>query len=112
MGGPVSKCIDYIYDNLHCKIQVDGLADEAGLSKTYLSKLFHKETGMTIVQYIMDKKLDAAKNLLMFTEHTTSEIANYLNFSSESHFINAFKKSTGLTPKKFKQYNFRTPLRN
>lgn len=109
---PVSRCIDYIYDNLHCKIQVDDLADEAGLSKTYLSKLFHKETGMTIVQYIMDKKLDAAKNLLMFTEHTTSEIANYLNFSSESHFINAFKKSTGLTPKKFKQYNFRTPLRN
>ena len=104
---PISRCIDYIYDNLHCKIQTDDLAREAELSKTYLSKLFHKETGKTIVQYIMEKKLDAAKNLLMFTEHSTTEIANYLNFSSESHFISAFKKSTGLTPKKFKQYNFR-----
>ena len=60
----------------------------------------------------MGKKLDAAKNLLMFTEHSSLEIANYLNFSSESHFISVFKKSTGLTPKKFKQNNFRQTLRD
>ncbi|MBQ2530561.1 MAG: helix-turn-helix transcriptional regulator, partial [Treponema sp.] len=109
---PISRCIDYIYDNLHCKIQMEDLSHEAGLSKTYLSKLFHKETGKTVAQYIMEKKLDAAKNLLMFTEHSSLEIANYLNFSSESHFISVFKKSTGLTPKKFKQYNFRQTLRD
>ncbi len=109
---PISRCIDYIYDNLHCKISIEDLAEETNLSKSYLSKLFHKETGKTVVHYIMDKKLDAAKNLLMFTDYSSSEIANYLNFSSESHFISAFKKSTGITPKKFKQYNFRKPLRD
>ena len=100
-------CIDYIHKNLHCKIQVEDLAEQVGLSKTYLSKLFHKETGKTIGQYVMEKRLDAAKNLLMCTDYSTSDIANYLNFSSESHFISCFKKSTGLTPKKFRQYNFR-----
>lgn len=109
---PVSKCIDYIYDNLHCKIQIEDLAEKCDLSCSYLSKLFHKETGTTIVHYIMEKKLEAAKNLLMFTDYSTSEIANYLSFSSESHFISSFKKSTGITPKKFQQYNFRKNLRD
>ncbi|MBR1721711.1 MAG: AraC family transcriptional regulator [Treponema sp.] len=104
---PIQLAIDYIYDNLHDKILLEDIAESAGLSQTYLSKLFHKETGIGISDYIISKRIEAAKNLLMFTEYTTSEISNYLNFSSESHFIATFKKRTGITPKKFRLYNFR-----
>ncbi len=104
---PVQKTIDYIYDNLHEKIQLSDLAQAAGFSESYISRLFHKETGSSISTYIIEKKVDAAKNLLIYTEYSTSEISNYLNFSSESHFISTFKSKTGTTPKKFRLYNFR-----
>ena len=104
---PITRCIDYIYNNLHSPISLDELAAEAELSEGYLSKLFRKEVGVTIVQYIMSKRIDAAKNLLIFSEYSTVEIANYLCFSSESYFINVFKKLTGLTPKRFRELYYR-----
>lgn len=105
---PITQCIDYIYDNLHNKISLDALADVSGLSPSYISKLFHSETGITIAQYIQNKRIDAAKNLLIFTEYTTTDIANYLNFSSESYFINVFRRNCGLTPKKFRALHYRS----
>ncbi len=105
---PVIQCIDYIYDNLHNKITLDDLADVSDLSPSYISRLFHSEVNVTIAQYIQNKRIDAAKNLLVFTEYTTTDIANYLRFSSESYFINVFRKNCGLTPKKFRKMHFRS----
>jgi AraC-like DNA-binding protein len=109
---PIQLAIDYIYDNLHNKILLEAVAEASDLSSSYLSKLFHKETGMTVSDYVIARRVDAAKNLLMFTDYSTSEISNFLNFSSESHFIATFKKVTGLTPKKFRLYNFRNKVYN
>lgn len=107
---PISLCIDFIYDNLHSKISLDDLSEVSNLSPSYISKLFHLEVGTTVNQYIMSKKIEAAKNLLIFTEYTPVDISNYLCFSSESHFISVFKKVTGLTPKKFRTVHFRYKL--
>lgn len=104
---PIVQCIDYIYENLHNKISLEEIAEVSGLSTSYVSKLFHKEVGITMAQYIQNKKIDAAKNLLTFTEYSTIEIANYLSFSSESYFINVFRKNCGLTPKKFRLMSYR-----
>lgn len=104
---PIQLSIDYIYDNLHNKILLSDMADYAGISESYLSKLFLKETGQNVSAYIINKRIDAAKNLLVYTEYSTSDISNFLNFSSESHFIATFRKLTGITPKKFRLYNFR-----
>lgn len=105
---PIIQCIDYIYDNLHNKISLDDLAEVSGFSSSYISKLFHSEVNVTIAQYIQNKRIDAAKNLLIFTEYTTTDIANYLRFSSESYFINVFRKNVGLTPKKFRKNHYRS----
>lgn len=101
-------CLDYIYDNLHSKISLEKLADIVGLAPTYLSKLFHKEVGMTISSYILKKRIEAAENMLKYSEYSCSEISNYLCFSSESHFIQVFKKTTGFTPKQYREQFFRT----
>ena len=105
---PITQCIDYIYDNLHNKISLDDLAQVSGLSTSYVSKLFHSEVGITIAQYIQSKKIEVAKNLLIFSDYTTTDIANYLQFSSESYFINVFRKNCGITPKKYRVLHFRT----
>ena len=107
---PVQKTIDYIYDNLHEKITLGNIAENAELSESYISRLFHKETGTSISTYLMKKRIDAAKNLLAYTQHSISEISSFLNFSSESHFISMFKKSCAVTPKKFREKNFRNKI--
>jgi len=101
-------CLDYIYDNLHTKISLGQLANKVGLSETYLSKLFHKEVGSTICGYIIKKRIEAAENMLKFSDYSSTEISNYLCFSSESHFIQVFKKITGYTPKHYREQFFRT----
>lgn len=105
---PVILCFDYIYNNLHTKITLDKLAEVSGMSPTYISKLFHKEVGITISDYIVKKRIEAAENMLKYSDHTCIEITECLRFSSESHFIHVFKKHTGYTPKCYREKFFRT----
>ncbi len=105
---PIVTCIDYIYDNLHSKITLDDLADITSLSAPYLSKLFHREMGITIKQYILRKKVEAAENLLKFSDYPCSSISQYLGFGTESHFISVFKNCTKTTPKEYRERFFRT----
>ena len=105
---PILICLDLIYDNLHNKITLNDLADNVGLSAPYLSKLFHKEVGVTVSQYISQKRVEAAENLLKFSDYSCIEISNYLCFNSESYFIQVFKSYTKLTPKEYREKFFRT----
>ena len=105
---PVSLCLDYIYNHLHYKITLKELAEAAELSESYLSKLFRKELGVTISQYIAQKRVEAAENLLKYSDYSCIEISNYLCFNSESYFIQVFKSYTKMTPKEYRNKFFRT----
>lgn len=104
---PVLRCIDYIYDNLHTRITLETLAEHVHLSPTYLSKLFKKETGRSLSDYIQRVKVDTASNMLLYSEHNPAEIASFLAFPSQSYFTQVFKKHTGMTPTRFKANNLR-----
>lgn len=104
---PIVKCIDYIYDHLHETIHLNELAKYISLNASYLSVLFHRETGKTITDYILAKKIEAAKNMLRYSDYSQTEISNFLAFSSNSHFITTFKKYAGMTPKQYQEKNFR-----
>lgn len=98
----IIKCVDYIYDNLNIKLTVSDIADHLQMSPTYLSKLFSKEVGMPISAYIKEQKLKAAANMLLYTDSSISEISEYFNFASQSHFTTAFQELYNLTPKKYR----------
>ncbi|MDF2941842.1 MAG: AraC-type DNA-binding protein [Herbinix sp.] len=100
-------CIDYIYKNIHTRITLKDLADHLVLSESYLSKLFVKEVGMSISDYIRLKKIEKAENLLKYSDYNIIDIANYLSFSSQSHFTKAFEKQVGLSPKKYRDKYYR-----
>lgn len=100
--------LDYIYDHLHDRVMVTDIAEHVKLSPQYLSRLFHDEVGITISAYIMEKRIESAENMLKFSDYSPLDIGNYLNFSSHSHFIMAFKKHTGLTPREYREKFFRT----
>ncbi len=104
---PIVLCIDYIYNHLHEAIRTEDLAEHTGLNRSYLSTLFKKETGQTVSGYILSKRMEAAKNMLKFSDYSYAEIASILAFSSQSHFIRAFRAQTGYTPKEFRDKYFR-----
>lgn len=105
---PITICIDYIYNHLHEHIGVETLSSVANLNKSYLSTLFKKETGVSISDYILSKRLEAAKNMLKFSDISYSEISSILTFSSQSHFTRVFKTHTGFTPKEYRNTYFST----
>jgi AraC-like DNA-binding protein len=57
---------------------------------------------MTITEYIMDEKLETAKQMLTYSEHTLLEIASFLAFCSHSNFTAHFRKRYGNTPKEYR----------
>ncbi len=107
---PVIMTMDYIYDNLHSKISVDAIAEYTSLSTSYLSRLFHKEVGVTITSYIAKKRIEAAENMLKYSDYSPLDIGNYLAFTTHSHFISTFKKYIGMTPREYRKQYFRSNL--
>ena len=103
---PITACIDYIYAHIKERITIEDLANYTGLSVSYLSKLFKKELGISVSDYIREKKIEKAQNLLKYCDYSLVDIANYLSFSSQSHFIQVFRQMVGMTPKKYRDLNY------
>ncbi len=101
----ISVCKEYIYSHIKERITIEDLADELGVSASYLSRLFKKETGDSVSAYIRSQKIEIAKNLLQYSEYSMIDIANRLSFSSQSHFIQQFRENVGMTPKKYRDLN-------
>lgn len=99
----ITRCKDYIYSHLHDKISVQDLADKLEMNADYLSALFHKCEGITLSDFILNEKINLAKNMLVYSEYSYIEIASYLGFSSQSHMGRHFKKITGITPGKYRE---------
>ncbi len=97
------QLLDYISDHLHERIFVEEIAAAVGKSVPYISRLFAKEMGTTLSDYITQKKIETAASMLQFSDYTALEISSFLSFSSQSYFIKQFKKYIGITPKEYRE---------
>ena len=88
------------------------ISKEVGYDYSYLSNLFSSVEGITIEKYIINQKIEKAKELIAYKELNLNEIAFQLGYSSVQHLSNQFKKVTGLSPSHFKKIkeNRRKPL--
>lgn len=102
----VRKCIDYIYEHLQEELTLAVLAGHVGLNPSYLSKLFSKETGMTVKNFVTRAKITTAENLLRYSDFSCLEISTALGFSSQSAFISVFRKCSGMTPVKYRELHY------
>ncbi|MDT8861817.1 helix-turn-helix domain-containing protein [Alkalihalobacillus sp. MEB130] len=98
---PINECISYIYLHLYEEVHLKHLAELINLHPNYLSRLFNKEVGMSLREYIQRLKINEAKNLLVYSDYSLSKIASILNFHDQSHFSRVFKKVAGITPKQY-----------
>ncbi len=103
----INRCKDYIFSHLHDRITVEDLAREADCNPNYLSGLFKKCEGVSISTFILQEKINRAKNLLIYSDYSFIEIASYLGFSSQSHLGKQFKRFTGYTLRQYRENNGR-----
>lgn len=94
----MSTVIEYIHDNLEADISLNTLAKTAHVSKYHFLRLFKNKTGLSPHQYIIAGRVCKAKALMMKGE-SLSQVALTVGFSDQSHFIRAFRKIYGYSPK-------------
>ncbi|MBR3358736.1 MAG: response regulator [Solobacterium sp.] len=94
----VSTIKDYIDEHLSENIRKEDLTDLMHLNEDYLTRLFKKETGMSIKAYIIQRKMYAARELLQTTSLSVSSVAIQMGYSNFSHFAASYKKEFGITP--------------
>jgi AraC-like DNA-binding protein len=95
----IERILDYINSNLSEDLSMDKLASVFYLSKYYLMRKFKHQTGYTVHNYILQKRLIAANALIKKGKSITTTCIE-CGFGDYSNFVRAFKKSFGLSPKK------------
>jgi AraC-like DNA-binding protein len=81
----------------------DYISEKLNYDYTYLSNLFSEVKGITIQHFIINHKIERAKELILYDELDLTEIAYKLHYSSVAHLSNQFKKVTGQTPSFYKK---------
>ncbi len=101
----VERAIRYIDENLHSLVTVDEVAGALGYNRDYLSKQFLTACGMTMKKYIDQKRLGAAKHLLVSSKMSVTQVARAVGFEEPQHFYKFFRYHEKLSPNQFRKLN-------
>lgn len=93
---------NYIDKNYQKKITLDSLAAMTHNSKYYLSHAFKEFSGQSIIDYLITRRIEVAKSLLVTTNHTIGSIANMVGYETTSYFSSSFKDRMGVSPLKYR----------
>lgn len=99
----IQRILLYLHKNFRNDITLQEIAKYSSFSPHYVSQLFHAETSLTLTQYVTKLRLEYAKNLLLSTDHSITEICGKCGFRSFAHFLRCFKGTYGTSPSKFRQ---------
>mgnify|MGYP003582244289 CR=1 FL=1 len=95
---------DYVRDHLHADISIEVLADIAGLSCGHFNRAFRASYGVSPHQFLIDRRVARAAELLTQSTQSVAEIANAAGFSSSSHMGSQFKKRMGVSPAAYRRH--------
>lgn len=99
----VQKTISLIEYDLSSNLSLSSLATTQNISPGYLATIFKKETGMTVTEYIIDKRITLAMQLLKTTRLQVQTVALHCGIMDVQYFSKVFKKKTGMTPKSYRE---------
>ena len=95
--------LQYIEKKLTHNLTLEKVATYMNISPHYFSKLFKAQVGINFVDYITQRKINQAKEMITTTDHSLCSIAYALGFNEANYFSKVFKKTTGLTPSKYRE---------
>jgi len=99
----VEQICAYLSANYHQKFSLTEVAARFYLSPYYLSRLFRRVTGQSIVDYINNRRIEAAQKLLETTELSISAVAEQTGFASAAHFRRVFREVMGTGPLQYRK---------
>lgn len=98
-----ADCVfEYIRKNFLKNIDITAIADNVGISYSYVRKIVKQKTGKSVVDYINGLRIEEAKRLLRQTNMNIAEIANQAGYNNDQSFNRFFKKYEGITPGEFR----------
>ena len=100
---PVFEIHEYINEHFASDCSLKKLASIVNLSPNHLHAIFKESVGLTPYEYVLRKRVELAKKLIITGEKSMLDIALETGFCSQSHFSKVFKKQTGTTPAQFKK---------
>ena len=101
----VRKTVAYIESDLAGDLSLHKLAQLQNINASYLSTLFHKETGKTITEFVNEKRMELASHLLGTTQMQIQTVARHCGMSDVNYFSKIFKKIYGVTPRQYREEN-------
>lgn len=102
----VRECCDYIHLHLDEPIRLADIAQAVGYTEYYLTKKFHRETGVRLSDYLRDARLEQASEALRSTHKSLQQISEELQFGSCNYFGKVFTKKYGISPAAYRQQAF------
>lgn len=103
---PIYELLDFVHANYQKQLSVDDIAQSIPINKNKCTALFNQYTQLSPINYVIDFRLNKAKELLQTTDYSISEICYSVGFNNISYFITKFKQKYHCTPLKFrKQFN-------
>ncbi|WP_099467213.1 response regulator transcription factor [Konateibacter massiliensis] len=93
----------YILEHIQETIYVEDIANVVFLNSQYLMRIFKKETGLSILEFITEERVRLAKELLVNTDFPINKVADSVGFNHYSYFTKIFKRSTGVAPAVYRQ---------
>ncbi|MES1022152.1 AraC family transcriptional regulator [Gloeocapsa sp. BRSZ] len=95
------QALDYIQAHLNEAISLDAIASAIGISRYYFCTQFKRSTGVAPYEYVLQQRVERAKQLLRRGELSIADVALKVGFADQTHFTKHFRKITGVTPAKF-----------
>jgi AraC family transcriptional regulator len=99
----LTRAKDYLEAHLAEDFSLQAVADAAELSPFHFARAFKRETGAPPHRYLMERRVERARELLAGGDMGLAEIALACGFAGQSHFTTAFKRHTGVTPGAWRQ---------
>jgi two-component system, response regulator YesN len=99
----IQCALNYIEKNYQRGVTLEEVAEHVHLSPHYLSRLFKKELNINFVNYVSERRINLAKEMLEKTDMPVINIALELSYHEPNYFSKVFKKSTGMTPSEYRR---------
>lgn len=103
MSQPVSLCCNYIKKHISETLTLKELAEQTGYAEYYLARKFQKETGVRLLDYIKQTRLDYARILLSTTNLSVQQISEKLQFGTRNYFTKLFREYAGISPMEYRK---------